>query len=387
MAISRRDHALDGLRGLAAVVVVVHHSVITSQLFADAYFGGRQAVDGSVFWFVYSPLHVVWAGGEAVFVFFILSGLVLTLPVLRRRSEFDWVAYYPSRLIRLYLPVWASVIFAFGVIALFPRDPNAGSDWMVDHAHVVTLETVLRDSTLLNGSSGINTALWSLKWEVLFSLLLPLYVWLAVKLERFWLLLVAASLLLIGIGMRTWMEPLQYLPMFMVGVVIATRLTQLKALGERIDRRPRSGWIWAVLAIASWLALASIWTATAFIDRGFLRYGIVVVVLGGAGLVMLALVWPAGRRFLETRPMQFLGTVSFSLYLIHEPIVVATAQTLPPHWTGMTVFIALPLSIAVSWLFFRVAEGPSHRLAQWVRRRLGRDARAALSLRRGDGAG
>jgi peptidoglycan/LPS O-acetylase OafA/YrhL len=52
----------------------------------------------------YTPLHLVWAGPEAVLVFFVLSGLVLSAAT-QGRSDFRWSAYYPSRLMRLYLPV------------------------------------------------------------------------------------------------------------------------------------------------------------------------------------------------------------------------------------------------------------------------------------------
>ena len=239
MAISKRDHALDGLRGLAALVVVIHHSLLTTQLFAQPYFDQR--ADPAIGWFVYSPLHIVWAGGEAVYVFFILSGLVLTLPVLRRSGGFDWIAYYPSRLIRLYIPVWASVIFAALVVARFPRSSDAGSDWMMGHQPSVTLTTIARDLSLVTGASTINSALWSLQWEVLFSLLLPFYVWAAVKLARFWPILIAASLLAITVGVGTRIGALQFLPMFMIGVVIATRLSQIRSLGERIQDDPSPG--------------------------------------------------------------------------------------------------------------------------------------------------
>ncbi len=78
-----RWKGLDGLRGLAAIVVVLHHSLLTSPSLALAYFGGPKAPVGSPSWLLtYTPLHLVWAGPEAVLVFFVLSGFVLTLPVL-----------------------------------------------------------------------------------------------------------------------------------------------------------------------------------------------------------------------------------------------------------------------------------------------------------------
>ena len=83
-----RIASLDGLRGLAAATVLFTHVLL-----AGIAFHAYDARDAPV-----------WAGNVAVGVFFVLSGFVLTLPSTRRAE--NWVAYYPARLLRLYLPVW-----------------------------------------------------------------------------------------------------------------------------------------------------------------------------------------------------------------------------------------------------------------------------------------
>src|SRR6476646_6648538 len=98
-----RRTALDGLRGLAALVVVFHHVLLTWPGWANAYLGSH----GNAL--AYSPLHVVLDGTFAVYVFFVLSGYVLTLQSERLSR---WRGYYGARLARLYLPVWGSVAFA-----------------------------------------------------------------------------------------------------------------------------------------------------------------------------------------------------------------------------------------------------------------------------------
>lgn len=139
---------LDGLRGLAALVVLVHHCLASIPQLGGAYSFPRSATSTELAWLVYSPLHLIWAGHEAVFVFFILSGLVLTMPALRRR--YNWVSYYPARLLCLYLPVVASVIFALLVAALIPRTLALGhGPWMHDLASPPTMAGVLHDITLI----------------------------------------------------------------------------------------------------------------------------------------------------------------------------------------------------------------------------------------------
>jgi Predicted acyltransferases len=105
-ATGRRERiaSLDGLRGIAALTVVLHHVVLASvPSLADAF--KNQSVHGGLGWaMLYTPLHIVWAGPEAVCVFFVLSGYVLALPYLRTR--FEPRSYYPRRFVRVFLPVW-----------------------------------------------------------------------------------------------------------------------------------------------------------------------------------------------------------------------------------------------------------------------------------------
>src|SRR4051812_11447586 len=102
-----------------------HHGLLLFPRFADTYLAnGQVPVTGSVlWWFTATPLKVLSAGGEAVTVFFVLSGVVLTLPVLSR-VDFDWVAYYPRRVVRLYVPAAVSVLFATALAAVVAQPPD-----------------------------------------------------------------------------------------------------------------------------------------------------------------------------------------------------------------------------------------------------------------------
>jgi Acyltransferase family. len=170
---SSRLAPLDGIRGIAALVVLLHHCLLVVPSLAARDTGQGY---GGFAWFVNSPVHIVWAGGEAVVVFFVLSGIVLTLPILRARP-FDWLAYYPARLLRLYLPVVASVLIASAIaIAIQPSASESTSSWLRHHDLPITVARMVRTSILVLGTEWLNSPLWSLRWEVLFSLLLPVYV-------------------------------------------------------------------------------------------------------------------------------------------------------------------------------------------------------------------
>lgn len=99
--------------------------------------------------------------------------------------------------------------------------------------------------------------------------------------------------------------------------------------------------------------------------------GVIVVVLASA-------FWRPSARLLESPALQWLTLISFSLCLVHEPIIVAirilTVDVSP--WVGIT--ISIPLAFMLAWFFARYVEKPSHRLAQLV-------GKSIEAMRRGKG--
>lgn len=355
-----RISSLDGLRGVASFIVVLHHALLIVPALASSYYGGRGTP--GTFWLNYTPLHVIWAGGEAVFVFFILSGVVLTLLVVKRPT-FNWLSYYPSRLIRLYLPVIAAVFLALLLATLVSRNGISGSDWLEIHDEPITLHRVIKDCLLFLGTDKLNSPLWSLRWEVLFSVLLPVYVWVARSVGRAWWVAILAALVLTKLG-NDFEEPmLAYMPMFFIGSVIAVRLDELALLAKRIlGGNPLTGWI---IFIASILGITCVWWIAGFDDGPVNTLTRPVVVLSGAVLVVLAIYWEPAVRMLNLPFVRWLGRISFSLYLTHEPIVVSLGILMPGTPWLVPVF-GIPIALVVAWLFFIVIEKPAHRLAQLI---------------------
>src|SRR6476660_9352443 len=116
---------LDGLRGLAALVVVACHALSTLPDIGRVVAGDRTAgLSSSEAWAVFSPLHILWNGTPAVHVFFVLSGFVLILPFTKSLPGRSWAPYYAKRLLRLYLPAWAALALAVVLMVLIPRTPS-----------------------------------------------------------------------------------------------------------------------------------------------------------------------------------------------------------------------------------------------------------------------
>ena len=364
-----RLRALDGLRGVAAVVVLLHHSFLTVPALARPYYV-REAVDtGSpVVWaLVHTPLHLLWAGTEAVYVFFVLSGLVLALPVLRSAS-FSWLEYFPRRAARLYLPVAGAVLWGLLMVLLVARD-NTGARglWMRARPNEATWSGVAQDLTLLRGASSFISPLWSLQWEVWFSLLLPLYVLAATLSRRLPLWVPVAGLVgMVAAGSLFNDKALTHLPMFAIGVVVAARLPELMRRAASI--RPR-GWALVTLG-ATVLITAHWWLLAVTTNSTILRLSVPLALLGASGYVLTVALSPQARRWLETKPVQWLGLTSFSLYLVHEPIVIALGFLMGPGAGPLLVAVAVPTSLLAGWLFYRLVELPAHhasrRFGRWI---------------------
>src|SRR5947209_3137330 len=92
---------LDSVRGLAAATVVLSHTTIVLPIIAKPTFGrpGGEWVNA----LKYSPVHVFFAGYEAVIMFFILSGFVLSLPFHHGAGP-SYREFLIKRIHRIYVP-------------------------------------------------------------------------------------------------------------------------------------------------------------------------------------------------------------------------------------------------------------------------------------------
>jgi peptidoglycan/LPS O-acetylase OafA/YrhL len=158
--------------------------------------------------------------------------------------------------------------------------------------------------------------------------------------------------------------------MFGVGVAIAAFE---KSLVEAAWHRPRTGWFvlgGAVALLATRGPLGS-FAVTGRIDPQ-LGIGLAgaLPLTGIAVLIVLLIGWPVARQTMSVRPIVWLGERSYSLYLVHLPLVallgVGFAVSRAAVW-----FVALCVasSLAVMVVFYRYVERPSAALASRFARR------------------
>ncbi len=365
-----RIRSLDGVRGIAALVVVVHHALHLFPAFARVQDAVSAAGESPALWVLtHTPLHLVWAGEEAVLVFFVLSGYVLALPATR--GPVRWREYYPRRLVRLYLPVWAAVVLAVGLkAALGPVSAGAGGGWL----HVrssVPLGEAWHDAALVAGAGMLDSPLWSLQWEVLFSLALPVYLLLRRREVRWTAVEAAALVALVGLGTSTGWMALRYLPMFGLGVLLAQHPRVLDDAAAWLDARARPRLAWAGVVGGTAVLLTARWLVRGLPEpsRALEAAASAATIAGAVVVVLVALRWGPGAHALERPAVQWLGTRSFSLYLVHEPVIVATELVLPRDWAPAALAVlGVAMAFAVTAAFHRLVERPSISVARRVGR-------------------
>ncbi|MBG6239562.1 peptidoglycan/LPS O-acetylase OafA/YrhL [Mycetocola sp. CAN_C7] len=364
---TRRERmpALDGLRGVAAVVVLLYHLTLVARPHLESRPGVWE-------WLTQSPTKLLTAGTESVLVFFVLSGLVVALPALDGRL--NWLAYYPSRMLRLYLPVAGSLALAALLLALVPHTAGQVTDgsWLAErNADSAPLPQILDEASLLPATYTLNNVLWSLRWEMIFSLLLPVFVVVARAVGRRVWLAVSLSVGSMVLGRVVGNDALVYLPTFFLGTLMAVNLSRLRAWGERRNAG-RGGRIWFAIFTGSAGALILSWLARPFAPAGSVPSAVLWGLggVGAAGIIVVAIVSPGARRILSSAVPGWLGRVSFSLYLVHIPVIVTCSYLFGDDRWWLVAGVGIPASVALAWLFHVAVETPAHVLARRVGNRV-----------------
>ncbi len=367
---TQRIHSLDGLRGVACLAVLLLHVAMMLELWGP---------DGA---------YPLIPGTPAVVIFFVLSGVVLSimpLARLRARGTYDWLGYYPRRVVRLGVPLVAAVALgiAAGYVAWRMGSTGrsatavefAGTPQQVVHDVLMQFDVlffVSDDTQNLFGDPlvRVNSPVWSMSWELWFSLTLPLVVACLARIRRDG---IAAVGILAGIFVSHWCGyfPLRLCLTFWLGVLLAKHLSELSA-----QRPPVFHEIVALAVLLGAVELAQAAQAGLFGPLDALALAALQTLLNAAcaGLVALAMTDGIVRRALSTRPARFLGTVSFSLYLTHALVIGGLEVVLPAigitdGWVQACVVVLACLACAAA--FWRLVERPAIELSRRVGNALG----------------
>ena len=360
---------LDGLRGWASLFVLLHHiwQFVVGQVDLGVALPG---------WF--KLMTVFKYGPLAVTVFIVLSGYSLMLPVARSETltfSGGLKSFFKRRALRILPAYYATIAFSVLLLWLHPamRQPS-GTQW--DMAlPALSLENLGLHALLLHNlfpsfQWKLNPPLWSvaLEWQIYFIFaLILLPVW-----RRFGraaglllaLVLGCAPLFFGAAHVHSW-----YIASFAIGMWAADANFGNAAWRARLSRVP-FGLVsllllvpvaaWLVLLkgnlndVDDWAPLVAVHLATSLSACAFLVGSTRAIGQGQSSFLV---------RFFEHRVSETLGRFSYSLYLLHYPLLAAVSVSLRElRVAGLPLFVALlaavPLVLGICFAFYALFEKP-----------------------------
>jgi peptidoglycan/LPS O-acetylase OafA/YrhL len=322
-------------------------------------------------------------GRTAVSLFFVLSGFILAYNYANLRGGHERLKFYASRIARIYPVVLLSVAIGAVGVAYAALTPQSGAmlDWyaLKDPSPMNLGGSLLTQLTMTVGwfptaslNQPWNPPAWSIACEMFFYALFPaLIVWLRrmrfrgiaglmVGLFAFQCAAIWAARSFAPSGARGFLVsqfPLTHLFEFVIGIAVA--LLYLRGAREWLSvGRRRLALL--ITAAAPLVALA----AYRPVDPAYLLMSPLFAA------IVLGLAVPA-PSILDWKPFVLLGEASFSLYLIHVPLMNLYSIAYPNAVVGWALFAA---TIGASVLVFKFYETPARR---GVRRLLLQRGRAA----------
>jgi len=333
---------LEGLRGIAAAIVVLYHLVLGfTPRGVGAVPHGHGWLD-VVLQFLLGCLN----GGAAVAVFFVLSGFILSLPFGRDRRLSRILVAGLKRWPRLAALTTIACLFAWALITWSGHDYKTtarviGSGWMATHGnaplagHHLTWWNALWEgffSIFASGDVHFDSPLWTMRIELFGSFAVFLAAPILFALQS-WVL--RLSLIGLAMALAGGTYPITYLSDFLVGVILAMLYTE--------DRLPHlRNWQAAVLGFIGLYLFSFTYEQKLLIDapiKAIMPQGDTSHFVWDAGAVLIILVLlgnPLLRRIFSGSWAIWLGLLSFPIYLLHGPIMLSAGAA--SFLTGLNRF-------------------------------------------------
>lgn len=355
---AERVASLTGIRAVAALLVMATHAAYTTGKYTHGYLG-----------LVYSRMEI------GVPIFFVLSGFLLFGPWVKAAASGGMppsVRRYAWHRVRRIMPAYViTVLAAYALYHFRTAGPNPGHTWTGLFRNL-TLSQIYTDNYLYSYLHQGLTQMWSLAVEVAFYVALPLlaYLLLVVLCRRRWrpgvllaglcglALITPGWLILVHTtdflpdGARLWLPT--YLAWFIGGMVLAV----LQPMGVRAYAL-----VCVPLAVACYFIVSTPIAGAPTTSPAELRealfkaafYAVVATLavaplaLGDRGMY---------ARFLASRPMVFLGEISYEIFLIHlVTMELVMVEILRFHiYTGSIALLFLAtfvVTVPAAWLLHR----------------------------------
>jgi peptidoglycan/LPS O-acetylase OafA/YrhL len=332
------------MRGLAALVVVFFHFYI---MFFKNQFGSSPFSS-----FIY-PLV---AGHESVMLFFVLSGFVLALPLMKEKTV-NYPTYVWKRVLRIYGPYLGALGLAIACCAVWhgkvPVFDHGAGNW----ASPVNLHAVGQAVLFIGqgNDSRYNSTFWSLIHEMRISIAFPFLFALTGLVGSAVTTIAIVVFALIGVQFSNLIT-VEYMGMFLIGVLLAKHRLEIQRFWGNANPPNK---------IVFGLASCSLFYGSHLIGGPWWRLGDLPVAIAAGGFIIIGLNSIRTQIILNLSPIRFLGKISYSLYLVHMTVLCALAALLSHRISHVGLLLVyLTTSILLAWGFYFVVEQPFMKLSR-----------------------
>jgi peptidoglycan/LPS O-acetylase OafA/YrhL len=347
---------LDGLRGLAALVVVVHHFLIAfypamhTGNGAETHFGIHQSHFIEAY-FARTPLNVLYGGDFAVCIFFVLSGFVLSYKYFHSYNRETVISYAVKRYMRLFIPVFFSIILVFIMIKLslfFNVEAAVLTKsywwlkvlWGIDPTFKEMLHAAFIDVFLFNNNS-YNTALWTMTFELLGSFLVFSFILMISEIRKRYIFYLLTFYVFYELHQNYYLA-------FIGGVALCDIFNNYKKLHLLNKPLPAVSLLVFGLFFGSYPPVEVDGTMFEFLKvLGVYDPYSFFHVIGAFFIVLVFISFGTIQKLFSMKPFLFLGKISFSMYLLHALVLGSLSCFL---FIKLNAYISYHMSFLISFM-------------------------------------
>lgn len=371
---------LEGVRGIAAIMVVVYHVLLIfypRAVYGDGAGVGEHSMIESLLY--ENPVNSLFSGVFAVALFFVLSGFVLSIGFFSTQDERIIKKLASRRYLRLMIPALVSVLFAYILIKFglssYRDDALAivgggslGVQWNFDPN---IFDAIIQGiwSIFITGQDSYNRVLWTMHYEFFGSMLVFLILFVFGKQRYRFIVYIAVLVAAIG----TWYAG------FIIGVILADLYTNKKKIFKK-KYTSLAGLCAFIMGIilggypvySSNNSYYNILTIPNLTELQNLS----IYLSMGAGLVIASIIMTESlRKIFSFKPISNLGKYTFSLYLTHmlvlltiTPLLFVSLHSLLSYNKAVliSVLVSIPIIIGFTFLFERWVDRPAIRFGVWA---------------------
>ena len=353
--------ALDGLRGIAILLVVACHFVSNLKIPAEGW--------------TWLPVALAHAGWTGVDLFFVLSGFLITgILVDARGSGSYFSAFYARRALRI-LPVYYGFLLAIFVV-LPLLNLGAGDNYMLARQHQswywLHLTNFMMAIDELPGRGPYpGTLFWSLAVEEQFYFIWPAVVALCSPgtLRKVCIGGLIGCILLRIIGGLSGVSglTLSVLPITRGDTLFVGGLLAIEYRKGGLERYVRAAKLAAIAAVLVLIALLAIYGELDYMDRGTAMFGSIAIMAIGASALIIGTSSSASRTsgILRSRFLRFFGRYSYAIYVVHTAVLAGLNHYFPFNSVGgagkyaaqtLWAFAYVAISVGIAMLSWQLVE-------------------------------